>query len=97
MYTELKYKRSLLLRYLNTYLLKRDLKMKNVLFNIKKRIENDQQISVKQYNSIIKFIEREREFSKSNRNEIFQFFEPLIENYNGKVNQYGNDLTEHFV
>ena len=90
-----KQKQQILIRYLNIYLLKKDLKMKPILRNIVYRIERNQNISIKQYNSIIKFIEREREFSKSNRNEIFQFFEPLIENYNGKVNQYGNDLTEH--
>ena len=71
--------------------------MKNVLFNIKKRIQEDQPISMKQYNSIIKFIEREKEFVGSSRQEIFQYFEPLIDTYKGEVKHHGNDLTAHFV
>ena len=95
MYTEFNYKKSLLLRYLKQYLLKKDLRMKNVLFNIVKRLENNKPITLKQYNSVIKFIEREKEFHKSNRTEILTFFESLIEPSQRKVLTNGNDLTEH--
>ena len=97
MYNTQNYEQIMLLRYLNQYLSKRDLKMKNVLFNIKKRVQEDQPISMKQYNSIIKFIEREKEFVSSSRQEIFQYFEPLIDTYKGEVKHHGNDLTAHFV
>ena len=97
MYTEFNYKKSLLLRYLKQYLLKKDLRMKNVLKNIVNRLENNQPITMKQYNSVIKFIEREKEFKSSNRTEILTFFEPLIEPTQRKVFTNGNDLTEHFV
>lgn len=68
--------------------------MKFVIRNIKNRIENDQPITLKQLNSVMKFIEREEEFRSSNRDQIIEFFEPIIER---KVITYGNDLTEHFI
>ena len=84
----------ILLKYLNQYLSKKNLRMRYVIKSIKDRIENNQPITIKQFNSVIKFIEREPEFKSSNRNQILEFFEPLIER---KVIQYGNDLSEHLV
>lgn len=92
-----KQKQQILIRYLNQYLLKKDLRMKNVLRNIVYRIEKNQNISIKQYNTIIKFIEREDEFRGCNRQQIYQFFEPIIQTNEREVVQYGNTLTEHFV
>lgn len=89
--------KKILIRYLNNYLSKRDLKMKNVLRNIKDRIVKDQPITIRQYQSIIKFIEREDEFRGCNRQQIYQFFEPIIQTNERKVVQYGNTLTEHFA
>ena len=40
--------------------------------------------------SIIKFIEREREFRSSNRDQIYLYFSPLIE----KEKPNGNTLSE---
>ena len=91
-----KQKQHILIRYLNIYLLKKDLKMKNVLRNIVNRIEKNHNISIKQYNSIIKFIERESEFSRSNRSEIVEFFSPFINDNFKRTNPYGNDLTQFF-
>jgi len=89
--------KKILIRYLNNYLSKRDLKMKNVLRNIKDRIVKDQPITIRQYQSIIKFIEREDEFKGCNRQQIYQFFEPIIQTNEIKAVQYGNTLTEHFA
>jgi len=89
--------KKILIRYLNNYLSKRDLKMKNVLRNIKDRIVKDQPITIRQYQSIIKFIEREDEFKGCNRQQIYQFFEPIIQTNERKVVQYDNTLTEHFA
>ena len=89
--------KKILIRYLNNYLSKRDLKMKNVLRNIKDRIVKDQPITIRQYQSIVKFIEREDEFKGCNRQQIYQFFEPIIQTNERKVVQYGNTLTEHFA
>jgi hypothetical protein len=89
--------KKILIRYLNNYLSKKDLKMKNVLRNIKDRIVKNQPITIRQYQSIIKFIEREDEFKGCNRQQIYQFFEPIIQINERKVVQYGNTLTEHFA
>ena len=89
-----KQKQQILIRYLNQYLLKKDLRMKNVLRNIVYRIERNQNISIKQYNSIIKFIEREKPFKGLNRNQIYQFFEPLIQIKDRKVVTDGSNLSE---
>ena len=70
MYPNHNYKRGLLIRYLNQYLLKKDLRMKNVLINIKQRIETNKPITIRQFNSLMKFIEREKEFINSDRDEI---------------------------
>ena len=95
MYPNHNYKRGLLIRYLNQYLLKKDLRMKNVLINIKQRIETNRPITIRQFNSLIKFIEREKEFINSDRNEIQQFFEPLIEPIKKRINPYEhNDLSQ---
>ena len=90
-------KQNILIRYLKQYLSKKDLKMKPVLRNMIQRIESNQSISMKQYDSIIKFIEREEEFKGQGRDQIFRFFEPLIETNQRKVIQHGNTLHEHFV
>ena len=69
--------------------------MKNVLINIKQRIETNRPITIRQFNSLIKFIEREKEFIHSDRDEIQQFFEPLIEPIKKMINPYEhNDLTQ---
>ena len=69
--------------------------MKNVLINIKQRIETNRPMTIRQFNSLIKFIEREKEFINSDRNEIQQFFEPLIEPIKKRINPYEhNDLTQ---
>ncbi len=94
MYTNNNYQKTLLLRYLNIYLSKKNLRMRYVIKSIKDRIEKDQPITSKQFNSVIKFLEREKEFKTKNRNQIHQFFEPLIEQ---RIVKYGNDLSEHFV
>ncbi len=95
--TEKQQKQNILIRYLNIYLLKKDLKMKPILRNIVNRMNRNQNISIKQYNSIIKFIEREKEFKDLNRDQIYQFFEPIIELKHRKVIHYGNTLNEHFI
>lgn len=95
MYPKHNYKRGLLIRYLNQYLLKKDLRMKNVLINIKQRVETNRPITIRQFSSLIKFIEREKEFVNLDRDEIQQFFEPLIEPTKKRINPYEhNDLTQ---
>ena len=67
-----------LLNYLLIYLSKKNLKMKNVIRGIIYRLERDKKISLKQFNSIIKFLEREIEFRKCNRETITNFYSKII-------------------
>ena len=97
MYKKLSHQQILLLKYLNYYLSKKGLRMKIVMKSIKVQIENNQPITISQFNSIIKFIERETEFINSNRAEILSFFEPIIIKHQKKVIANGNDLTEFFI
>ena len=92
--TEKQKKQMILIRYLNQYLLKKDLKMKPILRNIVHRMKTNQNITIKQYNSIIKFIEREKPFKGLNRNQIYRFFEPLIQIKDRKVVTDGSNLSE---
>jgi len=52
--------------------------MKPVLKTIKNNLLTNKQISTKQYLSIIKFIEREPKFKRMDRDQIFEFFKPLV-------------------
>lgn len=95
--TETDYKRQLLITYIHTYLSKRNLRMKSVLFGIMNRLKDGKGISERQYNSIIKFIERELKFVRMNRSEIRSYFDPLITDNILKETNNGNDLTKFFI
>jgi hypothetical protein len=72
-------KRSLLINYLNLYLSKRNLEMKPVIKDIQKRLKTNELITLKQFNSVIKFLEREPELRPlGSRSNIHQFFSSLI-------------------
>jgi len=71
------YKKQQLLRYLQLYLSKK-LNMEIVLINIVNRLKKNKPISEKQWNSIIKFIEREPQFVSMNREEIRFYFDGFI-------------------
>lgn len=89
-------KRTLLLRYLNQYLSKRGLLMVNIIRSIRDRVLRDQPMTPKQFNSIIKFIEREREFLHLNRDQITTYFEPFIFQPPKEEPNESNDLTVFF-
>ena len=66
-------KNNLLIHYLNIYLSKQGLLMKPVLRSIKQTLTRSERISTKQFQSVIKFIEREPELRGMNRNQITHF------------------------
>ena len=66
-----------LLNYLQLYLSKK-LRMNIVFIGIINKLKNNHKISIKQYNSIIKFIEKEPKFINRNRDYILNYFRPLI-------------------
>lgn len=75
------YRKKLLLSFINIYLSKKDIKMKDLLVNLDKTLKTKGKISLKQLNAIIKFIERERPFKGRSRKEIYDYFEPFISDY----------------
>ena len=74
-------KRMLLLHYLQLYLSKK-LRMNVVLIGIVNELKSNHQISIKQFNSLIKFLEREPKFINRDRDYILKYFEPLIRKEN---------------
>ena len=77
MTTEYQNKKLQLLNYLQFYLSKK-LRMNVVFIGIINKLKNNHKISMKQYNSIIKFIEKEPKFINRDRTYILNYFEPLI-------------------
>lgn len=72
------YRKSQLLKYLQFYLSKK-LRMEMIIRNIIDRLKKNKRLTLNQWNSIIKFIEREDYFVSMNRNQIFNYFDCLIE------------------
>ena len=77
MTTEYQNKKLQLLNYLQFYLSKK-LRMNVVFIGIIRKLKNNHKISMKQYNSIIKFLEKEPKFINRDRTYILNYFEPLI-------------------
>jgi len=68
---------TLLLKYIKKYL-KKDFAMDVVFIGIRKTLRKHQEITDRQFNAIIKFVERERAFRTYNRNKIYDYFSPII-------------------
>lgn len=85
----------MLLYFLNSYLSKKDLKMKDLMRNVKKLLINKRQISMKQFMALIKFIEREKQFRDVDRSKIINYFSPLIKGY--QKNDDGDPNTLEFT
>jgi hypothetical protein len=71
-------KRQILIHFLNIYLSKKELKMKGLIRNVKGLLEKDQPITIKQFLAFIKFIEREKPFKGTDRDQIVRYFSPII-------------------
>ena len=85
----------MLLYFLNSYLSKKDLKMKDFMRNVKRLLINKRQISMKQFMALIKFIEREKQFRDVDRSKIINYFSPLIKGY--QKNDDGDPNTLEFT
>ena len=72
------YRKSELLKYLQFYLSKK-LRMEVVIRNIINRLKQNKRLSINQFNSIIKFIERAHNFISMSREQIFDYFDCLLE------------------
>ena len=87
------YRKSELLKYLQFYLSKK-LRMEVVIRNIINRLKQNKRLSINQFNSIIKFIERENNFISMSREQISDYFDCLLER---KRIYEPNTLCEFFV
>ena len=67
-----------LISYLNIYVNKKGLKIKPIMKTLKYRILNNQPITEKQFMSVIKWVEREPQFSQWDQDSILEYFSPLI-------------------
>ena len=70
--------RDVLIHYLQLYLSKDKLKMKSVVISILNSLTSKKNISYKQFQSIIKFIEREPTFKSYKRHQIIELFSPIV-------------------
>jgi hypothetical protein len=83
-----------LIKYLNKYL-KKDFHMNPIFKSIKFKLKNKEEITDKQFESIIKFIERELPFRGQCRNRIYDYFSPVIRKTKDKI--VTNSLEQFFV
>lgn len=75
---DIEQKRQLLIHFLDNYLSKKDIKMKGLLKNVQTLLKKGRRITIKQFIAIIKFVEREKPFNNKNRDQIVNYFSPLI-------------------
>lgn len=90
------YRKNQLLRYIHIYLSKK-LNMEFVLVKIVDQLNENRPITERQFQSIIKFIEREKPFITMNRSEIRNYFDEWISNQTFKENKNGHTLCEFFT
>ena len=72
--------------YINTYLLKKKIKMKGLLSNLKRKISKKERITDKQLEAIIPFLDKEKQFKGWSVKDIKYYFAPLLNNYREKDN-----------
>ena len=93
-------KKQILIHYLQIYLSKKR-NMNIVFVGIVKKLKSNQRITIKQFNSILSYLELEIQFLKFNRNELKSYFSSLIDiNNNIKIQRKTyepNDLTPFFT
>ena len=72
--------------------------MSKVFEGIIKRLKSNYTITERQFNSIIKFLEREPKFKNKNRHQIYEYFYPLISQSKEKelIEYESNTLIEFF-
>lgn len=90
---EKEFRRRVLLKHINNYINKRKIQMKGLLTNLKVQLESGGKITINQLNSIIPFLQNEKQFKEMNRNQIVTYFNPIIKStYKEFVNVSSNQL-----
>jgi len=73
-----RFKRELLIFYLDKYLQKKNLKMKDFMQNIRFKLLQRNKISLRQFESILEFLKLEDAFKAASDQKIIHYFRPLI-------------------
>ena len=68
-----------LLYYLQTYLSRRHIVMKDFMTNIKAEIENDRPISLKQFKVLLKYLMKEKQFENATKRQVTRVFKRLFQ------------------
>lgn len=87
--------RNVLRYYLQLYLSKNELRMKSVMISILKALQSNKDISFKQFQSIIKFIERETMFKEYKRYQLIELFSPIINDLKRNITLENSPNTLH--
>ena len=77
--------RNSLIFYLSLYVQKPNLRMKFVIISILSKLKNNKPISHKQFLSVIKFLEREKEYRHLNQQQLIQLYTPIIYNKDKEI------------
>ena len=84
--SQIEYRRTILINYINIYLSKKKIEMKGFLRDLKGILKGDKKITVRQLEAIIPFLDKEKEFKGRSMDEIKYYFSPLLKNYKEKDN-----------
>ena len=83
-----RFKRELLIFYLDKYLQKKNLKMKDFMQNIRFKLLQRNKISLRQFESILEFLKREDAFKAASDQKIINYFRPLITGITKETEKY---------
>jgi len=75
------YKKSMLIHFINYYLSKSNLKMKDFMGFMYSRIYADKKVSINQFLILLRFLEREEPFKGASKVKVVKYFSPFIIGY----------------
>lgn len=74
-----KHRRTHILKYIKMYIVRNDIKMKEVLKGIERKLNQTHKLTIKQFNAIDKFLIREPCFFGFTRNQLEEHYEYIIQ------------------
>jgi len=93
-YNTLENKKLLLIKFLNSYLSKYQIRMKHIMNNMIYRLKKDEHITLKQLQSVLSYVEKEPPFINMNRDQIIRYFDEIIEKPHLKTKEKLDDNTK---
>ena len=91
-----RFKRALLIFYLDKYLQKKKLKMKDFMQNIRFKLLQRNKISLREFKSILEFLKREDAFKPASDQRIINYFRPLIKGLAKETETYESATISEF-